>query len=175
MCRKCWWEVKIFHEFYSRIESVHCVTQNNESIFVESVTEHLKISLLTKAESSDYKRCPAEVYHTAEYLRDHFGKSKAGKSPTGIVWLLNFLYRKVQHRPILVIHPYWNIPMKSPAKRNRSGKRKTPILMRLSRLRSHDPRKHHIKRITKVAAEMRLKYSSECDKSFPVGSPTSGS
>lgn len=76
VCRKCWWEVKMFHDFYSRIEAVHCVTQGNESIFVRSVTEHLKIDLVTKEENNEFKRCTDEDCQTAEYLRDRFCKSK---------------------------------------------------------------------------------------------------
>lgn len=79
VCRKCWWEVRIFHDFYSRIESLHCVTQTNENIFGDSVTEHLKISVLTKEESNEYKRCSDEEYPTAEYLRDRFGTSKVNR------------------------------------------------------------------------------------------------
>lgn len=64
----------MFHEFYIRIDSIHNATQENESVFVESINDHLKISMMTKeeAEDDDFKEC-ADIFQTAEYLRDRFG------------------------------------------------------------------------------------------------------
>lgn len=213
VCRKCWWEVKIFHEFYIRIESLHCVSSANENIYVEDVTEHLKISLLAKEESNEFKRYPDEDYHTAEYLRDRFGRLMAVEcrrhfrsgliqihcffqSKTQIcclhkvkktnfrigfsfhfaaiplslaselinrskVWHFLFFSPKVRHRPNHIKHLcHWYSQKKNPSKRDHRGKRKT-FLMRLSRSEICDPRKRHTKRITKVAAKMHRKYSSE--------------
>lgn len=160
VCRKCWCEVKIFHEFYIRIESLHCATQANESIYVESLTERLKISLLTKKESNEFKRCPDDDYQTAEYLRDHFGNWMAG---VAILYLFIFYFfsRKAQHRPTPVEHLcHWYIQEKKLSKRKFRGKRKM-CMAQMSRSEKCDPRKLHTKRITKVAAKMHRKYSSE--------------
>lgn len=80
VCRKCWWEVKIFHEYYIRIESLHRVTQTNDGIFEESVNEHLKIDLLAKEEGAEYHLGGHVDCHTAENSRNQFGRCDSEKS-----------------------------------------------------------------------------------------------
>lgn len=125
VCRKCWWEVKMFHDFYSRIEAVHCVTQGNESIFVRNVTEHLKIDLVTKEENTEFKRCTDEDCQTAEYLRDRFCNSKNGSISTRSYVNLHFPFQQTRHHPNLVYSPcHWCVRRRSPSRKSQGGKRK---------------------------------------------------
>lgn len=80
ICKKCWWKVEIFHEFYLQIEAIHCTIHEQESIFVGSINDHLQVNFVTKEEPEsdgdgygDVKsECPND-FSTAEYLRERFG------------------------------------------------------------------------------------------------------
>lgn len=42
MCRKCWWKIETFHEFYGRIEAIHKHLVDGENIFVENINVIVK-------------------------------------------------------------------------------------------------------------------------------------
>lgn len=47
VCRKCWWKIEQFHEFYIQIEDIHNAIHGQESIFAESIMSEQELS--TKA------------------------------------------------------------------------------------------------------------------------------
>lgn len=46
VCRKCWWKVEMFHEFYMHIENIHNSAYQHESIFVANINDDLKATML---------------------------------------------------------------------------------------------------------------------------------
>lgn len=72
------------------------MTQANESIYVESVTEHLKISLLTNEECYEFKRYPDEDYQAEQYLRNRFGRSMAGEATFHLDLITSFFFQVIK-------------------------------------------------------------------------------
>lgn len=53
MCRKCWWKVEIFHNFYLQIEYIHTTpAQEYENIFVQNL-EEFPVETYIKTEGDD--------------------------------------------------------------------------------------------------------------------------
>lgn len=42
VCRKCWWKVDIFHQFYLHIQALHDARDESESIFVSEIGQIVK-------------------------------------------------------------------------------------------------------------------------------------
>lgn len=73
VCRKCWWKVEDFHEFYTRIENVHNPVHGRESIFVEGIPTEDELSTKNTKLQSKIKLEPDDSFdYDNECISDKF-------------------------------------------------------------------------------------------------------